>query len=173
MLALAQVLVLCFLTPCFALPDPNAATGNNPQVDTGAQPLPGDPLQPGTDIVKPRNHRQSAGRDAHALSDQNRAATPVDPRRNAIQPEATLLLQNAPNPSTNYTTIAFFLKKPGPASLKLYTISGELIGYFFDGFMISGWYSEGFNTNFLAKGEYIYRLKTPEAILMRKMLVVR
>jgi hypothetical protein len=99
------------------------------------------------------------------------AETGVNPRFSGRPPAATLLLQNQPNPASNYTTIYFYLAKNGPTSLKLYTISGKLIGYFIDGFQESGWYSVGFRTDFLAKGEYMYRLTTPSVASVLKMLV--
>jgi hypothetical protein len=102
----------------------------------------------------------------------DQSKTGIRPRREK-PPDATELYQNEPNPASDYTVIYFYLAQSGPVSLKLYSLSGRLIGYFIDGFQQSGWYSVGFHTEFLAKGEFIYRLATPATTSIKKMLVTR
>jgi hypothetical protein len=99
--------------------------------------------------------------------------TGIRPRRYEKPPEATELYQNEPNPASDYTVIYFYLAQSGPVSLKLYSLSGRQIGYFIDGFQQSGWYSVGFHTDFISKGEFIYRLHTPATTSIKKMLVTR
>jgi hypothetical protein len=99
--------------------------------------------------------------------------TGIHPRHNEKPPDITTLMQNEPNPASRYTVICFYLAEPGQVCLQLYSLSGRLIGYFIDGYQLSGWYSVGFYTGFLAKGEYVYRLSTPIATSTRKMLVAR
>jgi hypothetical protein len=101
------------------------------------------------------------------------AETGVNPHYNKKHPAASVLLQNQPNPASDYTVIYFYLAQSGPVSLKLYSLSGKAIGYFIDGFQTSGWYSVGFNAGFLAKGEYIYRLTAPSLTSTLKMLVAK
>lgn len=99
--------------------------------------------------------------------------TGTRPWRWPQRPQTTLLLQNQPNPTSEYTVISFYLARSGPASLTLYTASGRLVGYFLDGFKEKGWYSVGFCPEFVAMGEYFYRLSTPAGDLLKKMIVVR
>lgn len=95
------------------------------------------------------------------------------PRFFKVPPAGTVLLQNQPNPASNFTVIYFYLAQSGPVSLRLYSLSGKLIGYFIDGFQSSGWYSVGFYTDFLARGEYFYRLETLSVTSVQKMLVAK
>jgi hypothetical protein len=104
---------------------------------------------------------------------QDSPKTGIRPRQYEKPPDATELYQNEPNPASDYTVIYFYLAQSGPVSLKLYSLSGRLIGYFIDGFQQSGWYSVAFHTDFLAKGEFIYRLHTPATTSIKKMLVTR
>ena len=97
----------------------------------------------------------------------------ANPHFNKKHPAASVLLQNQPNPASDHTVIYFYLAQSGPVSLKLYSLSGSVIGYFIDGFQTSGWYSVGFYTGFLTKGEYIYRLMTPWETSTLKMLVAK
>jgi hypothetical protein len=83
------------------------------------------------------------------------------------------LSQNQPNPAVRYTIIYFNIDHSGPASLKLFTVAGREIGYFIDDFCDAGTYRVKFNVDFLAKGQYFYRLKTPENVYVRKMIVVK
>ena len=82
-------------------------------------------------------------------------------------------MQNEPNPATGYTIIYFFLKHAGPASLRVYESSGRMVGFFFDDFLSSGWYSVGFFASILTDGRYYYRLAAPDIVDVKKMLVVK
>jgi hypothetical protein len=83
------------------------------------------------------------------------------------------LYQNAPNPATGTTSIAFSLPERGPADIRVYDISGRVVAE-----TEKAEYDAGINeikliVDNLANGVYVYRLTAAGDTLVRKMVVAR
>jgi len=90
----------------------------------------------------------------------------------------TSLAQNSPNPFNPRTTIRFSLAQPGPASLCIYDVRGQLICELADGHFDAGtvslvWDGRDQDQALVGSGTYFYRLVTEERTVSRKMLLVR
>jgi hypothetical protein len=58
-------------------------------------------------------------------------------------------------------------------SLTIYDLSGRQVIRLVEGFKEAGTYKVGWDASGVASGVFFYQLRTSEAILTRKMLVVR
>lgn len=88
------------------------------------------------------------------------------------------LEQNFPNPFNPSTTISFSLETRQKARLDIYNMKGQLVNTLVDEQLEQGRHSfifEGkdFSGQSLASGLYLYRLKTANQSLSRKMLLVK
>jgi hypothetical protein len=93
---------------------------------------------------------------------------------------APILLQNYPNPFAHSTTIAFHVSDgaPKPVSLRIYDVSGALVGTLVDALLAPGQYHvrwEGKDTRGerVATGLYFYRLEERDFTSTRKLLLIR
>jgi hypothetical protein len=94
------------------------------------------------------------------------------------RPRAVMLAQNQPNPFARTATIRYGLPREMTVSLDVYDLSGRRIVN-----LASGRQSEGFHTvvwegrsasgERIPSGVYLYRLRTGDAVLKRKMLLMR
>lgn len=75
----------------------------------------------------------------------------------------------SPNPFTNHTVIAYNLRSPGYARLKIYDITGRQVTSLADGLQTSGKHEVTFNSNNLKSGTYIYQLTTNDGIKSGKI----
>ncbi len=83
------------------------------------------------------------------------------------------LEQNYPNPFNPTTAISFSVARKGHVELKVYNILGIEVATLVDGVKEAGNYQVTFDAGTLPSGVYFYQLKTPEAVLTRKMMLVR
>jgi len=90
----------------------------------------------------------------------------------------TRLLQNAPNPFKQSTTINYQLTKPGLATLKVYNIQGQLVKTLVNVVQQSGSYTVKWDRHDnqnrqVSAGVYIYHLSTDGKTQSRKMIVLK
>ena len=86
-------------------------------------------------------------------------------------PSAYGLSQNYPNPFNPTTIIKFALSKSSSVTLKVYSVTGELVNTLVNGNINAGWHEVNFNASNLASGVYIYRLEAAEFAYSRKNAV--
>ena len=83
------------------------------------------------------------------------------------------LIQNYPNPFSNYTDITFDVEHAGRAVLKIYNIQGQLIKTLIDKKYTPGTYTVRFEAGDLPAGIYFYRLKLNGKVGTRRMILQR
>jgi hypothetical protein len=87
------------------------------------------------------------------------------------------LEQNAPNPVSSTTSIAFSLVKPADVSLDIFDVSGRLVRTLESGHREAGSHTATWNGldeagSRLANGVYYYRLTTPEGVASKTLTLV-
>ena len=100
--------------------------------------------------------------------------TEVPPRR----PQAVTLYPNWPNPFNAATMIGFSLPGPATVQLTIHTLGGQEVARLFDGRQPAGtqarrWDGRDAAGHELASGVYLCRLSAGEAVLTRKLLLLR
>lgn len=93
-------------------------------------------------------------------------------------PERLKLFQNYPNPFNPNTTISFYLQIKSKINLNVYNVLGKKIRNLFTGEVSKGhhsivWDGTNINGNPVNSGLYIYRLKSKENIITKKMVLIR
>jgi len=88
-------------------------------------------------------------------------------------PDDYRLLQNYPNPFNPSTTIAFELPVAGLVTLKIYDVRGREVMTLLDARYRAGRHHVQFDAGDLSSGVYIYRLKTKDKTLSRRMLFLK
>ena len=89
------------------------------------------------------------------------------------QPERFELFDNYPNPFNPCTTIEFALAENANVELSVFNMLGEKISELINGYRSSGKYSVDFNGADIPSGIYIYRLKTDNILLTKKMVLIK
>ena len=103
----------------------------------------------------------------------NSIVTNIKEYENLIIPDRYSLSQNYPNPFNPSTTINYSLPQKGFISLKVYNLLGEEVRTLFEGIKQSGNYTARFDSEELASGVYLYKLKTANYIETKKMLLLK
>ena len=93
-------------------------------------------------------------------------------------PDRPQLAQNAPNPFNSQTVLAYFLLEPGPARLEVFALTGQRVAVLHQGPQQAGyhrlhWDGRDAAGRPVASGAYLYRLVTEEAVLTRKLILLR
>ncbi|NUM71514.1 MAG: T9SS type A sorting domain-containing protein [Ignavibacteriaceae bacterium] len=89
-------------------------------------------------------------------------------------PFAFTLDQNYPNPFNPVTTIRFGLATDSEVSLKVFSMTGELVATLVNGeFKNAGSYAVAFNAANLPSGTYVYRLEAGNNIVTKKMTLLK
>ena len=93
-------------------------------------------------------------------------------------PDRPQLAQNAPNPFNSQTVLAYFLLEPGPARLEVFALTGQRVAVLQQGPQQAGyhrlhWDGRDDAGRPVASGAYLYRLVTDEAVLTRKLILLR
>ena len=93
-------------------------------------------------------------------------------------PDSPQLAQNAPNPFNSQTVLSYFLHAPGPARLEVFTLTGQRVAVLHQGPQQAGYHRlhwDGWDDagHPLASGTYLYRLVADEAVLTRKLILLR
>ncbi|MCO6476472.1 MAG: HYR domain-containing protein, partial [Phaeodactylibacter sp.] len=83
----------------------------------------------------------------------------------------------APNPFRDETTIRFYLPEAGPASLEVFSLQGQRVATLLTGTLDAGYYTQEWDGTAeggrLSAGVYLIRLRTEEAVLVKKASLVR
>ena len=89
-------------------------------------------------------------------------------------PGAFILKQNYPNPFNPQTSIPFTLSESGNVSLKLYSLTGQLVANLANRtWMKAGSHSILFNGKLLSSGIYIYRLEFNNKSISKKCILLK
>ncbi len=93
-------------------------------------------------------------------------------------PAVSELHQNSPNPFNSETVISWFLQKPGPARLEVFSLTGQRLAVLQAGPQEAGfhrldWDGRDDAGRPLASGVYLYRLMTSEGVLTRKLTLLQ
>ncbi|MFU8860080.1 MAG: T9SS type A sorting domain-containing protein [Cyclonatronaceae bacterium] len=88
-------------------------------------------------------------------------------------PQDYRLYQNYPNPFNPETTVRFELPESADVTLDVYTITGQHVATLVDEFRTAGHHHVTFDGSRLSSGVYMYRLKTDQVIMTRKMTLVK
>jgi hypothetical protein len=90
-----------------------------------------------------------------------------------LQDNGLVLSQNFPNPSSEMTSIAYYLPRGGKAMLELRDLYGRPVWSRSLGLLEGGWYKENVETAALAQGLYTYSLSFEGRKLTKKLLISR
>ncbi len=128
-------------------------------------------------VVHPFERRLAAGTHARSMYTLDLSSLP-NPTGVDAPPEHFTLRQNYPNPFNPSTNIAFALPERAEVSLKIYTVSGQLVRTLLNEARTAGQYVvqwEGKNSigQEVASGVYWYRLQSGGQMLQRQMTLVR
>ena len=93
-------------------------------------------------------------------------------------PDSSQLQQNAPNPFNSQTVLSYFLHVPSPARLEVFALTGQRVAVLHQGPQQAGYHRLRWNGHDdaghpVASGMYLYRLVTDEAVLTRKLMLLR
>jgi hypothetical protein len=110
-------------------------------------------------------HNRYVHRDTLAIIEPTSAETPA-PVRAALE-------QNAPNPFNPSTVIRFSLARDGEIDLRVYDASGRAVATLARGRATKGTHAVTWRPSGLSSGIYFYILKTQEATITRKAVLVR
>jgi hypothetical protein len=83
------------------------------------------------------------------------------------------LLPNHPNPFNPVTTIPFVLSGRGHVSLTVHDVTGGLVATLVNGVRDAGAQSAPWNADGVSSGVYFARLRTADAELSRKMILLK
>ncbi|MDH3936021.1 MAG: S8 family peptidase [candidate division Zixibacteria bacterium] len=98
--------------------------------------------------------------------------TGVDDEPTRLPVRATLS-QNYPNPFNPVTNIEFSLPRSTHVDLRVFNILGQEVRVLLDRQMQVGEYSVPFDATGLSTGVYLYRMKTSDKTMTRKMVLVK
>ena len=112
------------------------------------------------------------------VSEWKRAKRPALAEERAGLPDSPQLAQNAPNPFNSQTILSYFLHAPGPARLEVFALTGQRVAVLHQGPQQAGYHRLRWNGHDdaghpVASGMYLYRLVTDEAVLTRKLMLLR
>lgn len=99
--------------------------------------------------------------------------TSVAGSRETDLPNQPELLQNFPNPFNPQTRIRFTLPRSERITLTLYNILGQSVKLITSGVQDAGVHSVVLDAHDLPSGVYLYRLKTPQTVLTRKLIILK
>jgi len=88
-------------------------------------------------------------------------------------PDKTTLFQNFPNPFNPSTKINFYIKVDGVVQLSIYNGKGQLVARPLNKLMKNGLHSIYFDGSILNSGLYFYLLKTADAKIVKKMIIIK
>ena len=93
-------------------------------------------------------------------------------------PDGPQLQQNAPNPFNSGTVISWFQLEPGPVRMEVFALTGQRVAVLHQGPEKAGvrrvrWDGRDDRGRPLASGVYVYRLVTSQALLTRKLTLLR
>ena len=98
-------------------------------------------------------------------------STFVDDNRNL--PTTTTLSQNYPNPFNPTTNITFGLPESGSVKLDVYNVMGQRVATLVNDQKKAGYHTVSFDASRLASGVYLYRLRTGNQVITKKLMLVK
>ena len=98
---------------------------------------------------------------------------PVSVSSTVVIPKEFSVSQNYPNPFNPSTSISFSLPKSARVTLSVYNTLGQKVMTLVDDYMEAGTYERNFNAGSLASGTYMYQLRAGNAIITKKMLLLK
>ena len=112
------------------------------------------------------------------VSEWKRAKRLAQAEERSGLPDGPQLAQNAPNPFNSETVLSYFLHAPGPARLEVFSLTGQRVAVLRQGPQQAGYHRLRWNGRddagrSVASGMYLYRLVTNEAVLTRKLMLLR
>ena len=99
--------------------------------------------------------------------------TGIGKRPGVVLPTQFALAQNFPNPFNPSTTIRFAMPSAGFVTLKVFDVLGREIATLIRERVAAGEYSVPWNAVSCASGVYYYKLETANAVLVKKMILLR
>ncbi|GAF68074.1 unnamed protein product [marine sediment metagenome] len=105
-------------------------------------------------------------------------ATTVEPKPLALRPESIKLEQNYPNPFNAQTTISYTLMKEAQIEITVFNLMGEKVRLLESEFVFKGthttiWNGTDDSGRPVGSGAYYYQLKTDDAILTKRMTLIK
>jgi len=97
----------------------------------------------------------------------------VTSNEDIIIPYKTQLHPVYPNPFNPITTIPFELGIPGEVNIRIYNVAGQEVARYSQDFLSAGRHSITFNGTHLSSGVYIIRMRTADASLSRKAILLK
>ena len=91
---------------------------------------------------------------------------------NEINNDNILVLENTPNPFSEYTNISFSIPQQTKVQLSIYNLNGVLVKQLLDEVKPKGLFAITFNSNEFENGTYFCQLKTNKTTITKKMLIV-
>jgi predicted outer membrane repeat protein len=88
-------------------------------------------------------------------------------------PRSLTLFQNYPNPFNPSTTISFSIDKSEFVTLRIYNMLGEEVETVISRQLAAGHHQIQWNAENLAGGMYLIRLETPQAVKIKKMVLLK
>ena len=104
---------------------------------------------------------------------EDTADTPVEEVAFMYTPRDYELFQNYPNPFNPVTTIEFALPRDTEVTLTVYNMIGQEVKVLVDSKLHAGRYVAAWDGSGMASGIYIYRLRTGDAIVSKRMVLMR
>jgi FtsP/CotA-like multicopper oxidase with cupredoxin domain len=109
--------------------------------------------------------------DGMMLNIQIDSPTNIDDENSS--PESFKLHQNYPNPFNPSTTIEFSIGKQSHVNLSVFTLLGQKVAELVNEQLEPGNHNIRFNASKLSSGTYVYRLRTNEATISKKMQLLK
>jgi len=88
-------------------------------------------------------------------------------------PDKLTLKQNYPNPFNPTTVIKYAVPSKMKVNLSIYDVLGRKVMTLVNAVKAGGRYHATFNASGLTSGIYFYRLKTPEKVMIHKMMLIK
>ena len=89
-----------------------------------------------------------------------------------LLPEAFILDQNVPNPTTGQSTIRYQVRSAGPLAVRVYDVQGRLVATLAEGTHTAGTHSVVWDAAGLASGTYFYRIEAPGRVVSARQAVL-
>lgn len=100
-------------------------------------------------------------------------STVIEEAREFTVPESYELSQNYPNPFNGDTTIRFVLPRKQRVQIEVFNLLGQRIAEITDSLHDSGHHRITWDSSGLVSGCYLYVLKTADAEMVRKMMILK
>ena len=123
-----------------------------------------------------RNSYNSGTLDVSSENDHyllSATITGLHPNEVSVLPSSVFLSQNFPNPFNPTTSIQYVLPRSMRISLRVFDILGCQVTVLADGVETGGQHAISWDASNCSTGIYFVKLQTDQAILTRKMLLVR